>query len=123
MTMTTATILTSLLCMCALAQSGSPPLVCNTKAISAAERPRYQDLIKKLRAAVEGRRALPDGYTFNVKGSGITLQEVAEWMTMERRCCPFLTFKLETSGDQDGVSLTLTGPSGVKRILDSALAL
>jgi hypothetical protein len=111
--------------MCAAGQSGpsSPPLACNTKAISAAERPRYQELVKKLRTAVESRRELPDGYTFEVKGSEITLQEIAEWMTMERRCCPFLTFKLETSGNRDGLSLTLTGPTGVKSILDSALAL
>jgi hypothetical protein len=121
MTMTTALLLTPLLCMCALSQS-APPLACNTKAISAADLPRYQELVKRLRSAVDSRREFPDGYTFEVKGTGITLQELAEWMTMERRCCPFLTFKLETAGNRESFSLTLTGPAGVKSILDSALA-
>lgn len=116
--------LASLLCVCALAQSGpgAVPLACNAKAISAAERPRYKELVGSLKAAVKERRELPDGYSFRLDNRAVALQDVAEWMSMERRCCPFLTFQLETSGSQADSWLTLKGPSGVKAILDAELA-
>lgn len=94
----------------------NPPLACNLKAISAADRPRYADLTKRLRAAVTSQSELPDGYLYALDTKKATLPEVAEWITMERLCCPFLTFQIDvkTSGE---TRLTLRGPEGVKAIL------
>lgn len=64
--MTFATVLWfSLVCVgvCAAAEA-DPPLACNLKAISAAERPRYGDLMKRLRAAVLSQNELSDGYAY-----------------------------------------------------------
>jgi hypothetical protein len=93
-----------------------PPLACNMKAISAAERPRYNALMKRLRIAVQNRTELSDGYSYTLDTKGITLPEVAEWITMERQCCPFLTFQLSVSARGDS-QLTLRGPEGAKAIL------
>ena len=92
------------------------PLACNLKAISAAERPRYNDLIKRLRIAVQDPTELPDGYTYKLDTKKITLPEVAEWIAMERLCCPFLTFQLDVKGNGDS-ELTMRGPEGAKAIL------
>jgi hypothetical protein len=46
--------------------AGDAPVACNLKAISAAERPRYNDLAKRLRIAVQDRSELPDGYTYKL---------------------------------------------------------
>jgi hypothetical protein len=116
--MTLATLLgLSLFCVgvCAAADS-SAPLACNIKAISAAERPRYNDLIKRLRAAVQDRSELPDGYAYKLDAKKMTLPEVAEWITMERLCCPFLRFQLDVQGNGDS-QLTQRGPDGAKAIL------
>lgn len=94
----------------------SAPLACNIKAIRAAERPRYNDLVKRLRIAVQDRSELSDGYAYRLDTKKITLPEVAEWITMERLCCPFLTFQLEIKGNGDS-QLTLRGPMGAKAIL------
>jgi len=91
------------------------PLACNIAAISPAERPRYNDLIKRLRTAIQQRNELSDGYTYTLDTQKITLPEVAEWITMERLCCPFLTFQLDVKGDAS--QLTLRGPAGAKAIL------
>ncbi len=102
----------------ASAQDGSTPaLACNLKAIAAAERPRYDDLMKRLRASVSKRVENADGYAFNLTGRTISLRDVAEWISMERLCCPFLTFQLYVSGSQADWTLTLTGPRGAKAIL------
>jgi hypothetical protein len=96
---------------------GDVPLACNLKAISAPDRPHYADLMKRLRIAVHDRSELQDGYTYKLDTSKMPLPDVAEWITMERLCCPFLTFNLEMNGKGDS-SLTLRGPSGTKAILD-----
>jgi hypothetical protein len=93
-----------------------PPLACNLKAISAADRPRYADLMKRLRAAVADQSELPDGYSYALDTKRATLPEIAEWITMERLCCPFLMFQLDVKGSGES-RLILRGPDGVKAIL------
>jgi hypothetical protein len=61
-----------------------------------------------------GRSELPDGYAFKLDSKTISLPEVAEWISMERLCCPFLTLQLSASGDQVDWLLKLTGPKGAK---------
>jgi hypothetical protein len=123
--MTIATICVSLLCLgvCAAQDRTAPPVfACNLKAISTTERPRYNDLVKRLQSATRDRRELPDGYAFKLDGKAISLPEVAEWISMERLCCPFLTLQLSASGDQVDWLLNLTGPKGVKPLLQAEFA-
>jgi hypothetical protein len=94
-------------------------LACNIKAIGAAQRPRYNDLIKRLRIGLQDRIELADGYSYKLDAKKIALPEVAEWITMERLCCPFLTFQLDVKGDGDS-RLTVRGPAGAKAILREA---
>jgi hypothetical protein len=106
--------------LCAVAQGSTPPVIaCNTKAIRAAERPRYNDLMKRFRLAIRNRSEDRDGYTFRVDGRVLSLPEIADWLGMERLCCPFLTFRLSVSGTQPDWELKLTGPEGVKALLQT----
>jgi hypothetical protein len=52
-----------------------------------------------------------------VDSQQIGLKDVAEWITLERLCCPFLSFQLSVTSDQDDYSLALTGPKGVKALV------
>ncbi len=123
--MTTATVLlASLLCLSADAAEAAPVFACNRSAITAAERPRYDELFRRVRAAVRDRSEVASGYAFRLDGKAVTLPEVAEWMAMERRCCPFFTLDVATSGgDPDCWMLTLTGPAGVKAVLEAEFPL
>src|SRR4051794_2000502 len=101
--MTIATALSAfLLCVgvSAVQEGTAPPVACNLKVISADERSRYNDLMKRLRDSVRGRSTLDNGYSYTLDAKAITLSEVAEWMSMERRCCPFLTLQVSTAGSQ-----------------------
>jgi hypothetical protein len=112
-----------MLCMgvYATAQDQKQPVIaCNLKAISSAERQRYNDLIEQLRSAVKMRSelpTLPTGYTYMVDSGQIGLKDVAEWIALERLCCPFLAFELSVAADPGDYSLALTGPEGVKALL------
>ena len=94
-------------------------IVCNLHAIGADERLRYSELVKRLRRAIRGSNELSDGYEFELEGDAISLPELAEWIAMERLCCPFLDFQLSVSGNLPEWRLVLTGPAGVKAILAS----
>jgi len=76
MTIATAFCL-SLLCACASnAQDHPAPVIaCNLKEIGAAERPRYNDLMKRIRAAVRHRSELTEGYAYQLESTAITLPE------------------------------------------------
>lgn len=106
--------------MCAAAQK-EPTTVfaCNAKAINAADRPRYHDLVKQLRLAVRGRSEIANGYSFKLDSKAVTLPEAAEWISMGRLCCPFLTLQLSVSANQPDWILTLSGPEGVKPLIDA----
>src|SRR5882757_2988375 len=98
-----------LMCMNVMSQpQKSPSLACNLNAISAAERPRYSSLARRLKAAMGERRELANGYAYSIKPSGISLPEVAEWISFERLCCPFLTFQLEVSGHESDWKVQLS---------------
>ena len=90
-------------------------LACDIQAIGALQRPRYNDLVSRLRPAMQDRRELPDGYDYLLDAGEITLPEVAEWINMERLCCPFLIFQIEVSGEV--CRLMLRGPDGAKALL------
>ena len=75
-------------------------------------RPRYNELRQKLRAAIITKEA----ETWHLDHTRITLTETAEWIDMERRCCPFLKFNLETNNGP-GHRLTMTGPEGTADFL------
>ena len=89
----------------------SSPIACNLNAIGPADRPRYHQLVERLRAAIREKTDLSDGYIYRLDTEAITQTELAEWISLEKRCCPFLEFEPENS------QLTLRGPAGAKEIL------
>jgi hypothetical protein len=113
----------SLLCvfgMCAAAQTEAEPVIaCNTKAIAAADRPRHRQVAEKLRASIRSRTETAKGFRFTLDSGVIQLRDLAEWIHLERLCCPFFTFQLSVPLRQPNWLLTLTGPSGVKPLLDA----
>ena len=89
----------------AFAQSFAPPLACLRDAISESERPRYKQLAASLRAAVRGHSELADGHSFRIDERRMTLPEAAEWIALERKCCPFLTLRIDVTGAEPGFTL------------------
>jgi hypothetical protein len=92
-----------------------PVLACNIEAISTVQRPRYDELVSRLRAAMRDRRELADGYDYLLDFAKITEPEVSEWIAMERRCCPFLIFQVEVATRVS--RLAIRGPEGMKAVL------
>lgn len=96
-------------------------LSCRIDALSREEQARHSELIRALGASLKEPRELPAGFEFQLGHDAALFQKVAEWIPLERRCCPFLNFRLQW--DADGpIRLHLTGPTGVKDFLRADLS-
>jgi hypothetical protein len=87
---------------------------CNVGAFSPAERLRYNHLTRKLSEACVESRELPDGYAFLLLPEKLSLIELAEFVSLESRCCPFFDFAIELGRDNGPLWLKLRGSEGVK---------
>lgn len=93
-----------------------PALACNPGSIHPDDRVRYRGLMNRLRVSIGGRTELPFGYVYSITTESISLLELADWVTLERLCCPFLNFLIDVDAAGD-VHLTVRGPKGVKEVL------
>lgn len=94
------------------------PIVCDLNAIPTTERERHQRLAMAIMEAVQERIPLADGYAFRLPFA--MWDEIAAWLPLERLCCPFFTFvlRIEPAG---AVRLELTGPDGVKGLIEQEM--
>lgn len=106
-----------------MTQTPETPLACNLGAFDAAERERHQALVHDLLAARQEVWELPDGYALRFTSERERLLALAEFVSLERLCCPFLTFGLDVEGASGPLWLRLTGRTGVKELLKLELGL
>ncbi len=127
----------------ALEAPAEEPLACRLDALSPAERARHQKLAALLERAAVGVRELPAGYELaldlsrlpaDAQGDPVCVVEIAEWVDLEARCCPFLDFGIAVRGKgvvapgerrapAEAVALALTGGPGVKDFLKTEFSL
>jgi hypothetical protein len=96
------------------------PIACNPQAMSAeawaAHRGTARELFSRLR---EESRELPDGYAFRFPADA--LPRVAAFVDGERRCCPFLTFRIEIPSAEASITLYVAGSVDAKAVIGTAM--
>lgn len=101
------------------AQDTSPAQVafaCDMTALTPAERRSHQLRLAELFGdQLRERRELPDGFAYRFDAD--QLLSLARFIADERRCCPFLTFRLEVAPAQGSLWLQMTAPGAVKPFL------
>ena len=90
------------------------PFACDMTAIAAAQRPGHVVNIVKLFRAVEEIQEIGNGYKFRLPNHSEILTTAAEFISLERLCCPFFGFDLEIEREGGAIWLILTGREGVK---------
>jgi hypothetical protein len=93
------------------------PIACDMSAIEPGSRARHAATAGELFRAVEEIRELPGGYAFRLPNDSDVLLRVAEFVSLERLCCPFLSFALEVEPEGGPVWLRLSGREGVKAFI------
>jgi hypothetical protein len=92
---------------------------CNIEAMNRMERTQYATLTKQLFAKAE-KHETDTGYIFAFAGE-ISLAMVAEWVSLEQKCCPFFDFRIDVPSANRPISLSLTGQFGLKEFIRAEL--
>ena len=100
----------------------TPPIACQLKALDAAGRARQKALLGIVQGKVQRSLELDDGFELQLPADRDTFVEVAEWVGLERLCCPFADFAIEWRGD-DTVWVRVRGPEGAKEVLAAEMRL
>jgi len=97
------------------------PIACVMDALTVDERDRRAELFSKIAEQAQETQELADGYAIRFEPDTTTWMRVAEFITFERRCCPFLAFSLNAEDENGAMWLRITGRQGVKQFLAAAL--
>ena len=93
------------------------PFACDMHAIPLESRAAHQSNTERLFSLVQQVQELPNGYTFRLPNETDVWKLAAEFVDLERLCCPFFAFSLEIEGQSGPIYLTLTGREGVKSFI------
>lgn len=93
------------------------PLVCNMNVFTSAQRDAHMQTTIELIHGVQSVRGIENGYEFRFPNETQFITMLAEFISNERLCCPFLEFNMHISSNQEPISLSLTGPIGTREFL------
>jgi hypothetical protein len=96
--------------------SGVPVIAC---ALDPAKLEERKGVLWEILARAIERIATADGYQFSFDGETVSLKELMDVISLERKCCPFLRFVLTVEPGDGPVRLQLSGPEGTKEFLAS----
>lgn len=106
--------------------ASTPAIACDLSVLTAAQRDRVATLAADTFAAADRGRALPGGYALGfTDASDATVLALAEFIALDRRCCPFLRHAVVSdAGSATTTWLELAGPPAASAaILEDLLAL
>lgn len=90
---------------------------CNMGSLTSQERARYKVLGQKLKAANVERKEEASGYAFRINTAEASLLDLAEWVTFEKRCCPFFDFEISLAREGGPLWVRVSGREGVKAFI------
>jgi|SRR6516225_6318786 hypothetical protein len=96
-------------------------LACNLNALTPEERDRRQMVLGAVMRTIIGRGELANGFELRFDAARLDLAALGEWIALERRCCPFLHFRLDIEPAGKTI-LALTGDPGVKEFLRAEMS-
>ena len=92
------------------------PIACDMSVLSPAQRERHLATSREFLSYFKDKRELSNGYEFRLDGPDVIVK-AAEFISLEKLCCPFLGFALEVEPEGGKVWLRLTGRDGVKAFI------
>jgi hypothetical protein len=93
------------------------PLVCNMDVFTPAQRVSHLQTTTELIRVMQNVQEVENGYEFTFPNETDFISKIAEFISNERLCCPFLKFTLNVVSNTEPISLSLTGPIGTQEFL------
>jgi len=92
-------------------------LACNMGVFTPSQREAHIQTTTELIQAVQSVQDIENGYEFRFPNETEFIFKIAEFISNERLCCPFLEFMLNVVSNSELVFLSLTGPLGTQEFL------
>ena len=96
-----------------------PPVACTLSEPDLAQ--RRHGLLADLLAAASDRRLVGEGAQLTFAKPEEVLPLLLEALVAERRCCPFLTFRLTFAPEGGPLKVEISGPAGTGEFLQNVL--
>ena len=93
------------------------PIACDMSVLSPSQRETHLATSRELFSKTDAIRELPHGYEFQLAGDPNAIMKLAEFVSLEKLCCPFLNFAIQVEAEGGPVRLRLTGREGVKAFI------
>ena len=93
------------------------PLACNMDVFTPAQHEAHIQTTTELTQSIQGVQEVENGYKFLFPNESEWILKVADFISNERLCCPFLKFSLTITSNNEPISLSLTGPIGTQEFL------
>jgi arsenate reductase len=100
-----------------VADNREQSLVCDMSALPPEQRQSHLVNSRELFSKIRNIRELPNGYAFRFASEPDLLVKIAEFISLERLCCPFVHFAIEVEAEGGPVWLHLNGREGVKAFI------
>ncbi|MGC2237119.1 MAG: hypothetical protein WA584_13215 [Pyrinomonadaceae bacterium] len=78
---------------------------------------RRKEYLNKIAGSLIDFEELENGFSYRFPSEKSVLLDLVNIIDLERKCCPFLDFKLSLEAGSDFVSLELTGSEGTKEMI------
>jgi hypothetical protein len=91
-------------------------IACQRLSFTQEEQKNYLESRSRVFEHLVRTEELENGYSFVLRKGQSLLHDLADWLPLENKCCPFLQMTLSLYGDEY-VRLQLTGPQEVKAFL------
>lgn len=98
------------------------PIACDMSVLSPAQREKHLATSRELFARVRAIEEVADGYEFRFDDEANVIEKVAEFVAIEKLCCPFLNFAITVEAEGGPVALRLTGREGVKAFVHEEIS-
>lgn len=85
-------------------------------------RERERIVLANIKASVLATDEIPSGFIFRFSSEDGSFAALNEFIVLERRCCPFLDFKLTVPRGNGEILLELSGPDGAKEFIAANFA-
>ncbi len=82
-------------------------------------RERRNNVLRKVGQSVLEVKEIENGYTYRFPSNDDSFTEITNLVRLERKCCPFLQFRITVESGNGDIWLELTGAQGTKDFLAS----
>jgi hypothetical protein len=102
-------------------QETTDEFACDLFALTDAEREHHMTMSTALFGSMVEARELDHGYAMRLPDAPDTLAKLADFIALDRKCCPFFHFSVDVEPHGGPIWLKITGVDGIKLPLQAEL--